>query len=91
MLISKALQATTSSQLALQGLPGTETVALQNHDVANSICLTFGGDPAIISTPNGMVVKAGEFGELKGKAGDFAGIMNIISETASVNCTLFYT
>ena len=86
MIVSKAFPASTSSATLLEAKSGRKYVAVQNHDTSNSVCVTFGGENAVISTPNGMVIKAEEFGEI---IGNLSGKLTIISETSAVNTTLF--
>lgn len=86
MISSKAAQATVSSATLAEFKMGRQYFAVQNHDLVNSVCVAVGGHDAAIVTPNGMIVKAGEFGELKGRVGSK---LTIISENATVNCTFF--
>lgn len=86
MIVSKAFQAQTSAATLLEAKAGRQYLAVQNHDASNPICVTLGGAPAVISTPNGMIIKAGEFGELSGRVG---AKVTIISQTGTVNCTFF--
>lgn len=86
MVVSSAFQAQVISGTLKEAASGRQYAAVQNHDLVNSVCVTFGGNPAVISTPNGMVVKAGEFGQIKGRVG---AKLTIISENLPVKCTLF--
>jgi len=90
MIISTAKQAQTSTGVLYNGGRGTTLIALQNHDASNPVVVTLGGPDAILSPSNGMTILAGEFGELKGNAGDFAGILTFISGTGAVDCTFFH-
>jgi len=88
MIKSQAFQAGTSTSLMLRGKTGRTYVGVQNHDASNPVVFTLGGADAILSPPNGVQVKAGEFGEIKNN--DLNGEVNIISGTGSVNCTILF-
>jgi hypothetical protein len=85
MIKSSAFEAQTTNTLMLRIKPGRTYVAVQNHDAINPIVFTLGGADAVLSPPNGVQVKAGEFGEIKG---DVQGLVNIISGTGAVDCTV---
>lgn len=85
MISSQAFEAQTVTTLMLRNKPGRTYVAVQNHDASNPVVFTLGGADAVLSPPNGVLVKAGEFGELRG---DVNGIINIISGTGTVDCTV---
>jgi len=87
MIISQAFQAQTVTTLMLRGKTGRSYVGVQNHDASNPVVFTLGGADAVLSTPNGIQVKAGEFGEIKG---DVDGVVNIISGTGAVDCTILF-
>ncbi len=87
MIKSKAFQAQTTTTQALPGRTGRTYVGVQNHDGSNPIVATLGGADAILSPPNGVRILAGEFLELQG---DLEGILNIISGTGAVDCTLLF-
>lgn len=86
MIVSSAFQAQTTSSTLLKAKMGRKYVAVQNHDAVNQVVVTFGGPAAVLSPPNGMLVKAGEFGELKGRIGTE---ITIISGISPVDCTVF--
>lgn len=90
MIDSRAYPAQITSEVALPAVQRRSYFALQNHDPTNSVNVKFNGkatQDSVITTPNGMVVKAGEFGEINGQ--DVSGEITIISEVAPVNTTLF--
>ena len=65
MIVSSALNLATSDTLISPGRPGRKYVGIQNTDVANFVVITFGGNAAVLSPPNGVKVGPGEFYEAK--------------------------
>lgn len=90
MVNSEAYAAQTTSEVALPAVQRRKYFALQNHDPTNNVVAKFNGvetADAVLSPPNGMVIKPGEFGEIKGV--DLSGEITIICAGAPVNTTLF--
>ena len=88
MIISKSLLAGLVSIPLLDKKPGRKYIAVQNHDPANFVVVTFGGLDAQTSPPNGMVIKAGEFGEINGH--QLGGPIRIIADTAPCQTSVFF-
>ena len=69
--------------------PGTSYFAVQNHDAANSVVITFGAGVATITpNPNGVVVKAGEYLEIKYK--NLGGNVQAIAGSGAVQTTAVF-
>jgi len=87
MIKTQAFEAQTVTTELLRPKTGRTYIAVQNHDASNPVVFTMGGADAVLSPPNGVLVKAGEFGEIKG---DVNGVVNIISGTGAVDCTVLF-
>lgn len=88
MIKSAAFQAQTTSGQLLRAKTGRTHVSVQNHDAANAVVVSIAAGDAILSPPNGVNIKAGEYLEIKGD--DLNGEVTIISAVDAVDCTVLY-